>query len=140
MKPARKSAPVCIGVAVAMAVAGCGGASSTPTTTTASTTAPAASQGSTAPSAAPVTHLAVVSPHPGAHTGSTLTVHVTARGAPSGFSGQFRYVLDGRVTRSGSSELTFHDLAPGHHTVRVVMVGSPVETSTSFTVSAPAPA
>jgi hypothetical protein len=149
MRAARRIAPLCLGMgAVALSVAGCGGASTGTSTTAATTTAAATTTTTaatvaparTAPTASPVTHLAILSPQAGAHTPSTLTVHVAATGAPSGSTGRFRYVLDGRVTRTGSSELTFHDLAPGHHTLRVVMLGSPVERTTTFTVNAPAAA
>jgi hypothetical protein len=135
MRKARSSAPLWIGLAVVVVVAGCG-SSGASTSTTAKT--PTANQASVKQPA--VAHLSIVSPHAGAHTGSTLTVHVAATGAPSASSGQFRYVLDGRVVRSGSSKLTFHHLAPGRHSVRVVVVGNPQETSTTFIVRAPAPA
>jgi hypothetical protein len=98
--------------------------------------APATSAGPSA--SAPTAHLSILSPRPAAHTGSTLTVRVGVSGAPSTGAPVFRYVLDRRLTRSGSSRLTFHDLAAGrHHLVVSLAADSPIHAATTFTVRAP---
>jgi hypothetical protein len=141
MKAARGTGFLFAGAVLAVAVSACGSSGSTASTATvASTPAPTSNQASSAkPSAAaPTSHLAILSPRAGGHTGSTLTVRVAASGAPSGAQ-RFRYVLDGRFTRSGATHVTFHELAPGRHRLEVVMLGSGDRANTTFTVNAPSP-
>jgi hypothetical protein len=131
---------MCAGFAATI-LAGCGGGSSSsaPNSTPAATTA-AQSSASTTP-ATPVAHLAVLSPHHGQSTGSTVTIRVSLHGGAPGGDARLRYVLDGRITRIGGSRLTFHGLAPGRHRLRVLLSpGTQAEASTTFTVRAPAPA
>jgi hypothetical protein len=124
-------------VIVALLLSGCGGSSAssnsaaqTPTATQASTTAA---------TPAPALHLAILAPRAGSHTGSTLTVHVAVSGEPSGTSAHFRYVLDHDPSRTGSSHLTFHDIAPGRHRLAVLTTTGGGRASTTFIVRAPAP-
>ncbi len=136
---ARRIGPFGLSLALALVIGGCGGGSSSSTTT--ATPAAAATRASTPAAAVPAVHLSVLSPHTGAHTGSTVTVHVALSGAPGGTTPRFHYILDHRLSRSGSSTLTFHDLAPGRHRVQVLVVpGSAARASTTFIVRAPAPA
>ncbi len=132
----------CLSLTLALLIGGCGGGSSGSTTTsTPATTAAQASTTTATAVTAPVLHLSVLSPHAGAHTGSTVTVHVALSGAPSGDTQRVRYVLDDRLSRSGSRTLTFHDLAPGRHHVEVLVGhGGGAHASTTFIVRAPAPA
>ena len=51
---------------------------------------------------------------------------------------RFHYVLDHRISRSGPSTLTFHDLAPGRHTVEV-LAGSGTGARASTTSSSEHP-
>jgi hypothetical protein len=145
MKAARTTGVLLASGALAVAVSACGSgaSSSTSSANTASTPAPAAAstQASTPTTSvsAPTPHLTILSPRAGGHTGSTLTVRVAATGAPSG-SQRFRYVLDGHFTRSGSTHVTFHELAPGVHRLEVAMLGSSDHANTTFIVNAPAPA
>jgi hypothetical protein len=145
MKAARNTGILLASGALAVAVSACGSgaSSSTSSASTASTSAPAAAstQASTPATSvsAPTPHLTILSPRAGGHTGSTLTVRVAATGAASGAQ-RFRYVLDGHFTRSGSTHVTFHELAPGVHRLEVVMLGSSDHANTTFTVDAPAPA
>jgi hypothetical protein len=117
------------------AASGCGGGTST-------IKAPAATQASNAPQpavTAPVRHLSIVSPRAGAHTAATLAVRVKLTGTATSGAPRFRYVLDHRLTRSGSDRLTFHSLAPGCHRLEVIWSGaSPSHTATMFIVRAPA--
>jgi hypothetical protein len=83
-------------------------------------------------------HLSILSPRAGAHTASTLTVRVALSGATNGAQ-RFRYVLDRRLTRFGPARLTFHDLAPGRHSLEVLLATTgTARASTTFTVRAPA--
>ena len=129
MKAARNTGILLASGALAVAVSACGSgaSSSTSSASTASTSAPAAAstQASTPATSvsAPTPHLTILSPRAGGHTGSTLTVRVAATGAASGAQ-RFRYVLDGHFTRSGSTHVTFHELAPGVHRLEGVMLGS----------------
>jgi hypothetical protein len=63
-------------------------------------------------------------------------------GAPAGGAQRFRYVLDHRLARSGSARLTYHELAPGHHRLEVLLAAgsSASHASTTFTVRGPRPA
>lgn len=143
MRKALIAGPLGAGVALALVVSGCGGASTSTTTrasATAATSAAAATVSAPATVTAPTLHLSIVSPRAGAHTGSTLTVRVAVSGAPGAGAQRFRYVLDHRLTRSGSSHLTFHDLAPGHHRLEVVLTsGSAAHAGTTFIVRTPPP-
>jgi hypothetical protein len=134
-----RAGQVCVGLGLVLVVSGCGGGSSAMTTTTrASVAAPATTVAK--PASAPTPRLSIISPRVGAHTASTLTVRVALSGASTGGAQRFRYVLDRRLTRSGSARLTFHDLAPGRHRLEVLSAAdSTVRTSTTFTVRAPAP-
>jgi hypothetical protein len=123
-------------MAVTLLASGCGGSSMTATPRTPKATPPTAVA---KPAAAATPHLSILSPRAGAHTGSTLTVRVATSGAPGGKAPRLRYVLDRRLTRSGSSQLTFHDLAPGRHRLEVLITPGSARTSTTFTVRAPRP-
>jgi hypothetical protein len=118
------------------AASGCGGGTSTiktPATVTQASNAPQPAV------AAPVRHLSIVSPRAGAHTAATLTVRVKLTGTATNGAQPFRYVLDRRVTRSGSDGLTFHNLAPGRHRLEVIWPSaSPSHVATTFIVRAPA--
>jgi len=123
-------------VAVGLILAGCGGSGST--------SAPASQPASTPTASATVVAarpagLRILSPLAGSHTGSTVTVHVRFTGsAPGGPA--LRYLLDGHLSRHGSTRLTYRELAPGRHTVLVSLVGDgAVRTARSFVVRAPAP-
>jgi hypothetical protein len=127
------------GLALTIAVSGCGSSASTasraPATTPTTPTTGAASHVNV-----PTPRLSIPSPRPTAHTGSTLTVRVTVSGAPATGADRFRYVLDRRLTRSGPSQLTFHDLAPGRHHMEVVLAsGGAARATTAFTVRAAPP-
>jgi hypothetical protein len=147
MKAARSTGFLFAGAALAVAVSACGssGSSGSTASTTSAAATPAQTptinqaSGAKPAASAPTPHLAILSPHAGGHTGSTLTVRVAASGAPSGTAQRYRYVLDGRFTRSGSTHVTFHELAPGRHRLEVVMLGSGDRANTTFTVNAPAP-
>lgn len=136
-----RAGPLCASLALVLTASGCGSSTSKKTSSAASTSAPVArSSSARAPASAPVAHLSVLSPRAGAHTGSTLTVRVALSGARTPATPRFRFVLDHRLTRSGSDRLTFHDLAPGRHRLEVVLAGSsPSRATTTFTVRAPAP-
>jgi hypothetical protein len=126
---------LCVSLGLVLVASGCGGGSS------AMTRAPVAAPATTAakPASAPAPHLLILSPHVGAHTASTLTVRVRLTGTATSGPQRFRYVLDHRVTRSGSDRLTFRDLAPGRHRLEVIWASaSPSRTATTFTVRAPA--
>jgi hypothetical protein len=141
MRTARRCLPMSMGLAVAAAVAGCAGSGAGSTTTSAAKRTPVSTtRANVGPAAPPAVHLSVLSPRAGAHTGSTLTVRIADTGAPSDAPQRFRYVLDGRVMRSGPSHLTFHDLASGRHMLQVATVDGTGKASTTFTVRAPAPA
>ena len=133
MRAARAVGPLSVGLALVLVGSGCGGGKSAPAaqTTTRSSSARVAIS-------APSPHLSILSPRKGASTGSTLTVRVAVDNAPAGGKHRFRYVLDRRLTRSGSSHLTFRDLAPGRHHLVVLMTKSTARASTTFTVRAPA--
>jgi hypothetical protein len=136
-----RTAPLCAGLALALVASGCGSGGAkrpeTPPATNSSVSVPQTSS-ARAP-AAPVAHLSILSPRPDAHTAPTLTVRVALTGAPADAAQTFRYVLDHRLTRSGSDRLTFHDLAPGRHHLEVISPGTgPSRATTTFTVRAPA--
>jgi hypothetical protein len=55
-------------------------------------------------------------------------------------SRRLHYELDGRLSRTAGTHLTFHDLAPGRHRLAVVLsTGGQARASTTFTVRAPVP-
>jgi hypothetical protein len=133
-----RAGTVCASLGLVLVASGCGGGSAAMTSTA---RAPVATSAITAakPASAPTPHLSIRSPRMGAHTASTLTVHVALSGATNGAQ-RFRYVLDRRLARSGSARLTFHGLAPGRHRLEVLSAAdSTVSASTTFTVRAPAP-
>jgi hypothetical protein len=124
-----------VSLGLILAASGCGGS-------TATTKAPAivthVSSAPQPPAAAPV-HISILSPRMGAHTAATLTVRVKLTGTVAGGARRFRYVLDHRITRSGSDRLTFRDLASGLHRLEVISASaSPSRTATTFIVRAPA--
>jgi hypothetical protein len=134
---AFRAGPLCVSLALTLAVSGCGGNSSS-TKTPASVTAHASS----APLSvtAPTPDLSIVSPRAGAHTGPSLTVRVAVSGTQTGAASRFRYVLDRRLTRFGAARLTFHDLAPGRHRLEVLLASTSAGRATiTFTVRAPSP-
>ena len=133
----------CGAFCLALGAGGCGGggygtsppvsAKSSPAATTASTAA--------APHPATVAHVSILAPHRGASTDATLTVRVALAGAQPSTPTRLRYVLDGRLTRTGGARMTYHELAPGRHRLAVRLLGQAgaVAAATSFTVRAPAP-
>ena len=127
-------------LALVLAASGCGSSTPRKTSSAAKTSATIAqTSGAGAPASALPPHLSILSPRAGTHTASTLTVRVALSGVTNGAQ-RFRYVLDRRLTRSGSTRLTFHDLAPGRHRLEVLSVAeNTVGASTTFTVRAPAP-
>jgi hypothetical protein len=132
-----RAGPLGLSLGLIFAASGCGGGTST-------TKAPAAvTQASNAPQpavAVPIRHLSILSPRVGAHAAATLTVRVTLTGTATSGARRFRYVLDHRLTRSGSDRLTFHNLAPGRHRLEVIWPNaSPSHAATTFIVRAPAP-
>ncbi len=139
IRAGRAIGPLCLGVTVALAVSGCGGSGSGKSAS-AATHATTRTSSTQAPISVPMPRLSILSPRRGAHTGATLTVRVAVRNAPKSGARRFRYVLDRRLTRFGSSRLTFHDLAPGRHHLLVLMTNNAAHARTTFTVRAPAPA
>jgi hypothetical protein len=138
MRAAHRTGPLCVSLALVVAASGCGASSkSTPATTVAPVRTQATS--AAAPPTAPTPHLSILTPRTGAHASSTLTVRVAVSGAPSASTQRLRYVLDHHLTRAGSSHLTFRELVPGRHHLEVLIAGSTVHASTTFTVRAPAP-
>jgi hypothetical protein len=138
LRAARGIGPLCVGFTLALAVSGCGsgGGKSASAATHAMTRT---SSSTRAPVRSLMPHLSILSPRQGARTGQTLTVRVTVSNAPAGGARRFRYVLDRRLRRSGSSRLTFQNLAPGRHHLLVFMTTGGAHASTTFTVRAPAP-
>jgi hypothetical protein len=128
--------PICVAFTVALAVSACGGSGKSASAATHTTTRTSSAQ---TPVSAPLPRLSILSPRQGAHTGATLTVRVAVSHATAGGARRFRYVLDRRLTRFGSSRLVFHDLAPGRHHLLVLMANSGAHASTAFTVRTPAP-
>jgi hypothetical protein len=128
-------------VAVGLLLAGCGSSGGAKSASAAQSTAPTASSPATnaAVAAAKPATVRILSPAAGSHTGSTVTVHVLVTGGATGRS-TLRYVLDGRLSRHGSTRLTYRELAPGRHTVVVsLLVDGSVRAARSFVVRAPAP-
>lgn len=127
-------------VPLALLMSGCGGSSTNTATSSSHSAGSATTQATTTTQAAapPAAHLSILSPRPGSHTGSTVAVRVGVSGAAPAGEQRFRYVLDQKLTRTGSSHLTFHEVAPGRHHLDVVLIGSaaPRRTAT-FTVRAP---
>ncbi len=135
-----RAGSLCAILALVLAASGCGSSTSRKTSSAARTSATIAqTSGAGAPATAPVAHLSILSPRAGAHTASTLTVRVKLTGTVTNGAQPFRYVLDHRLTRSGSDRLTFHNLAPGRHRLEVIWPSaSPIHTDTTFIVRAPA--
>jgi hypothetical protein len=119
---------------------GCGGSSSgrgsSSTTASNATTAAAAAK-----SSAPVApRLLILAPRRGSHTGRSLSVRVGLSGANSTGRHAFRYLLDGRIARLGPARLTYHELAPGRHSLVVMLAADGrVRASSFFVVRTPAP-
>lgn len=134
---ARGATPaLCAVLALVLVASGCGGGGAS---TKAAASAAAQASSAPQPVVAPVPRLSILSPPRGAHTSSTLTVRVALDGVPGG-GARFKYVLDRRLTRVGAARLTFHDLAPGHHRLDVLLVTNGASrAATVFTVRAPAP-
>jgi hypothetical protein len=127
-------------LAVGVLLTGCGssgGAKSASATQPVAPTTAAATSATTA-TATPAS-LRILAPAAGSNTGSNVTVHVRVSGGSSGRPA-LRYLLDGRLSRRGSTQLTYRELAPGRHTVVVSLVGDgSVRSARSFVVRAPAP-
>jgi len=138
--PRKLLAPVCAVPVAALLLAGCGSGGASATTHASSAQDAAATVARAPVATVPTLRLRILSPRSGAHTGQTLSVSVRLTGDPSGASGAFHYLLDGRESRNGSAHLTFHELAPGRHRL-VVMLGSDagVRATSFFVVRAPAP-
>jgi hypothetical protein len=103
---------------------------------TSATQAPAAARAlATAPP-----RVTILSPRAGARTGSTLTVRVAVSGEPGGSALLLRYVLDRKLVRPGAAALTFRGLAPGRHSLEVLVLAPRAgRAHTTFTVRAPRP-
>jgi hypothetical protein len=112
-------------------LAGCGGSSAKPATSN----APAKP---IAVAAVARPRVEILSPRPGAHTGSTVAVHVRVSGDVG--AAQLRYALDGGRARTGGDHITLRDLTPGHHVLTVSLLTGAARTSRTFVVRAPAPA
>jgi hypothetical protein len=127
--------PAFTAVVLALVVTSCGGGSSSKKRSHSTTTADAAKE-----PAPPPPRLVIRAPRRGSHTSQTLTVRVALLGrAPAGAT-SYRYVLDGRFTRHGSTRVTFDDLAPGRHHLVVTLLGATgIHASDAFTVRAPPP-
>lgn len=134
IRAARGVGQLCVCFVLALAISSCGSSGKSAST---ATHAIARTSSTQAPVSAPMPRLLILSPRQGAHTGPTLTVRVAVSDAPKGGAQRFRYVLDRRLTRFGSSRLTFHDLAPGRHHLRVLMTNSAAHASITFIVRAP---
>jgi hypothetical protein len=125
-------------VAVGLLLAGCGGGASKTNAAPSRPSPPAATTAKLAAVTPP--RLSIIAPRRGAHTGPTLTVRVRIAGTAARGSGAFRYLLDNKVSRRGSGELTFHELAPGRHLLQVALASDAgVRVRTSFVVRAPTP-
>jgi len=122
------------------ALGGCGSSGSR-VASPSGTPAPAAPAPAAANAALAPTRVAIISPLPGARTGSTLTVHVRLSGARPAGAPVLRYLLDGTLSRRGSTALTLRNLAPGGHRLVVMLAADPgVLASSRFTVRSPKPA
>lgn len=129
-----------------LGIGGCGSSHSSARTTAASVTPAGTTQitATTATTPAPATarslpaHLRILAPRPLAQLDQTVAVHVSVTGAMGTGTRSFRYVLDGRLTRRGSTRLTFTGVVPGHHHLLVALVSHPsVNATAAFTVLAP---
>jgi hypothetical protein len=130
----------CATIALAALLAGCGSSGSKTTSQPVAATTSASTPASATAAAAKPPSLRILSPAAGAHTGSTLTVRVRLAGAAPAGTG-LRYVLDGHLSRHGSTRITYHELAPGRHTLVVALIGDgAVRAKRSFVVRAPTPA
>jgi hypothetical protein len=138
---ARSGAIVCLGFTLALAASGCGSNSFSGAGSSSSVARVSVARQATAASrpVAALPHLSIISPRAGVHVGQTLTVRVRVSGT-NATSQRLRYVLDGRLTRLGSPHLTYHELAPGHHRLEVLLADQSVgHAFTTFTVRAPEP-
>jgi hypothetical protein len=132
--------PAAASIAVGLLLTGCGSSSSKTASVAQPAPAGATATASAAASAAKPAGVRILSPAAGSQTGSTVTVHVRVSGGATG-SAKLRYLLDGHLSRHGSTRLTYHELAPGRHTVSVSIVGDGgVHAARSFVVRAPTPA
>ncbi len=121
-----------------LVLAGCGSSSSPPNTAQSAATPAAATTASVA--TAPPPTLRLLAPTRGAHTGTTVTVAVHLTGRAPGGSHVYRYLLDGRESRLGSTHLTFDELAPGpHHLVVTLAHDAGVRAGSFFVVRDPTP-
>jgi hypothetical protein len=141
MKHAARATRLCAGWALllgAIGAAGCGASAPTSSHAPATTAALPAVQVS---AAEPAPRVRILSPRAGTRAGSTVTVRVSVSGEPAGGALRVRYVLDRRLVRTGAARLTFRALAPGRHSLEVLVVSPRAATArTAFTVSAPRPA
>ena len=126
----------------AVALTGCGGSNSS--TRKAAVVAPTATSSSrsstTADPSKPARkpRLRILSPRAGTTTKSTVAVRVALAGAHIAGSGAVKYVLDGSITRTGSTRLTFTGLAPGdHHLVVSLTANRSVKAAVAFAVAVP---
>ncbi|HEY4894590.1 MAG TPA: hypothetical protein VII01_00740, partial [Solirubrobacteraceae bacterium] len=133
----------CGALCLALGAGGCGGGGygTSPPVSAKSSPAGTAAPKATAPHPATVAHISIFAPHRGASTDATLTVRVALRGARASTPTRLRYVLDGRLVRTGGARLTYHELASGRHRLAVRLIGpaGAVAAATSFTVRAPVP-
>jgi hypothetical protein len=131
----------CATSAVVLAITACG--SSRPSSTAHATTSPDAVASTPTTTASPALArppgLRIVAPRRGAHVTPTLTIRVSLTGATAAGPRALEYLLDGTLTRLGSSRLTFHGLAPGDHHLVVAVASRPaIRARVSFTIPAPA--
>jgi hypothetical protein len=110
-----------VGVAAAAGLigGGCGTSSAPSSPTNASLPRATSTTATTVRAVSP--RLRILSPREGAVTGSTVTARLALTGEAVIGSVGFRYVLDGRLVRFGTTRLTFHELAPGRHRLVVAL-------------------
>jgi hypothetical protein len=134
MKRTARAARLCAGSALLLGAAGCGSAASRTSHASNATQVPPAVQ----PLAAAPPRVTILSPRAGARTGSTLTVRVAVSGEPGGNALRLRYVLDRKLVSPGASRLTLHELAPGRHSLEVLVLAPRAgRAHITFTVRAP---
>lgn len=128
------AAAAAVGLVVILVGCGSGASKSTLSNTTHAPVSKAARTAAVAP------RLVILAPARGAHTGQALTVRVAVSATTASGRTAFRYLLDGRISRLGSSRLTFHELTPGRHRLVVMLAGDEHVRATSlFIVRAPMP-
>jgi hypothetical protein len=135
-----------VALLTATALAGCGGSSPAARDHSASSTAAAGTvtdgsspgpgfKAGTPAAIRPRPRVLIEFPPRGAHTGSTLTVRVSAIGVSPA---AVRYRLDGGHVRRGALRFLLPDLPPGRHRLVLTLAGARGATATTvFVVAAP---